>query len=97
MSRDLTGQSFFSKANADPYLDDATLVGMEANLLVVRRVFSTNVDESGSFGLVSCHGVLHGRDLGYATRVNSTKTIVLVAAMAEYFPRIADDAGARLR
>jgi hypothetical protein len=97
MSHDLTGQSFFSKANADPYLDDATLSGMEENLPVVRRVFSEGVKESGNFGLVSRHGVLHGRDLGYATRVNSTKTIVLVAALAEYFPRIADDAGARLR
>ncbi|MGJ0184542.1 hypothetical protein [Corynebacterium glyciniphilum] len=97
MSRDLTGQSFFSKANAEPYLDDATLSGMEKNLPVVRRVFSEDVKKSGSFGLVSRHGVLHGRDLGYATRVNSTKTIVLVAALAEYFPRIADDAGARFR
>jgi hypothetical protein len=41
--------------------------------------------------------VLHGRDLGYATRVNSTKTIVLVAALAEYLPKIADNAGAQLR
>ncbi len=97
MSRDLTGQSFFSKASADPYLDDATLAGMEENLPVVRSVFSVDVNESGNFGLVSRHGVLHGRDLGYATRVNSTKTIVLVAALAEYFPRVADDAGARLR
>lgn len=97
MSRDLTGQSFFSKANADPYLDDETLAGIEENLPVVRRVFSADVRESGSFGYVSRHGVLHGRDLGYATRVNSTKTIVLVAALAEYFPRVANDAGARLR
>lgn len=97
MSRDLTGQSFFSKANADSYLDDETLAGMEENLPVVRRVFSEDVRESGSYGLVSRHGVMHGRDLSYATRVNSTKTIVLVAALAEYFPRIADDVGARLR
>lgn len=97
MSRDLTGQTFFSKANADPYLDDKTLAGMEENLPVVRRAFSEDVKESGSYGLVSRHGVLHGRDLGYATRVNSTKTIVLVAALAEYFPRVADDAGARMR
>ena len=41
--------------------------------------------------------MLHGRDLGYATRVNSTKTIVLVAALAEYLPKIADNAGAQLR
>jgi len=97
MSRDLTGQSFFSKANSDPYIDDKTLAGMEENLPVVRSVFSEDLKESGSFGYVSRHGVLHGRDLGYATRVNSTKTIVLVAALAEYFPRVADDAGARLR
>ncbi|NDK30616.1 hypothetical protein [Nesterenkonia haasae] len=97
ISRDLTGQSFFSKANTDPYLDDVTLSGMETNLPIVRRVFSTDVKESGRYGLVSRHGVLHGRDLTYATRVNSTKTIVLVAALAEYFPRVADDAGARLR
>lgn len=97
MSRDLTGQSFFSKANSDPYLDDVTLSGMEINLPIVRRVFSTDVKESGRYGFVSRHGVLHGRDLTYATRVNSTKTIVLVAALAEYFPRVADDAGARLR
>jgi len=97
MSRDLTGQSFFSKANADPYLDDDTLAGMEENLPVVRDVFSKDVKESGTFGYVSRHGVLHGRDLGYATRVNSTKTIVLVTALAEYFPRVADDTGARLR
>lgn len=97
LSRDLTGQSFFSKANSDPYLDDQTLAGMETNLPIVRQVFSTDIRESGRFGLVSRHGVLHGRDLTYATQVNSTKTIVLVAALAEYFPRVADDAGARLR
>jgi hypothetical protein len=97
MSRDLTGASFFSKANHDPYLDDETLAGMESNLPVVRGVFSIDVKESGSYGSVSRHGVLHGRDLAYANRVNSTKTIVLVAALAEYFPRVADDVGARLR
>ncbi|WP_129587605.1 hypothetical protein [Actinomyces minihominis] len=97
LSRDLTGQSFFSKANADSYMDDATLAGMAESLPVVRKVFSESVNDSGSFGLVSRHGVMHGRDLGYATKVNSTKAIVLVAALAEYFPRLADDLGAHFR
>lgn len=97
MSRDLTGKSFFSKANDDPYMDDETLAGMEASLPVVRRVFSEDVRPSGHYGKVSRHGVMHGRDLSYATRVNSTKTIVLVAALAEYLPRVADDVGARFR
>lgn len=97
LSRDLTGASFFSKANNDPYIDDETLAGMESNLPTVRRAFSADVNESGAYGLVSRHGVMHGRDLAYATRVNSTKAVVLIAALAEYFPRIANDAGARLR
>lgn len=97
MSYDLTGQSFFSKRNSDPYLDDETIAGMETNLPVVRGLFSEDVRPTGDYGKVSRHGVLHGRDLGYATRVNSTKAIVLIAALAEYFPKIADDAGARLR
>lgn len=47
--------------------------------------------------LAARHGALHGRDLGYATKVNSTKTIVLIAALAEYLPKIADDVGVQLR
>ncbi|MBO1806029.1 hypothetical protein [Leucobacter ruminantium] len=97
MSRDLTGQSFFSKGNNDPYLDDETVAGMEINLPVVRALFSEDVRPTGTYGKLSRHGVLHGRDLGYATRVNSTKTIVLVAALAEYLPKVADDTGAGLR
>lgn len=97
LSRDLTGGSFFSKANNDPYVDDETLAGVESNLPQVRKVFSVDVTETGNHGLVSRHGVVHGRDLAYATRVNSTKAIVLVAALAEYFPRVADDMGARVR
>lgn len=97
LSLDLTEKSFFSKGNNDPYLDDVTVAGMETNLPVVRALFSENVKPTGRYGRVSRHGVLHGRDLGYATRVNSTKTIVLVAALAEYFPKIADDTGAQQR
>lgn len=91
LSQDLTKKSFFTKRNNDPYLDDETVAGMETNLPVVRTLFSEDVEPTGHYGKVSRHGVLHGRDLGYATRVNSTKTIVLVAALAEYFPKIADD------
>jgi len=97
LSFDLTGKAFFTYTNQDSYLDDTTLAGMEANLPVVRKVFSEQVNETGWFGKVSRHGVLHGRDLGYATRTNSTKTIVLLAALAEYFPKIANDLGKQLR
>jgi len=97
MSRDLTGQSFFSKGNNDPYLDDATVAGMDTNLPVVRQLFSEDVRPTGNYGKISRHGVHHGRDLTYATRVNSTKTIVLIAALAEYFPNVADETGIAFR
>jgi hypothetical protein len=97
LSRDLTGASFYSKANNDPYVDDETLAGIDPNLPAVRRVFSEDVHTSDRHGLASRHGVMHGRDLAYATRINSTKSIVLVVALAEYFPRLADKKGAELR
>lgn len=93
LSRDLTGQSFFSKSNGDPYLDEETIAGIDANLPIVRAVFSEDVKESGNFGKPSRHGVHHGRDLGYGTLINSTKAIVLITALSEYFPKIADTTG----
>lgn len=95
---DLTGKSFFTKSNTDPFVDDETLAGLESNLPVVRALFSQDVKTSEFHGSVSRHGVLHGRDLGYANRVNSTKSLVLMAALVEYFPKLArqraDDARA---
>lgn len=97
MSFDLTGQSFFSKKNSDPFLDDETIAGMETNLPVVRALFSEDIKVTANHAKISRHGIMHGRDLAYATYVNSTKTIVLVAALAEYFPKIADNKGILLR
>lgn len=97
LSVDLTGRSFFSKANADPYLDDRTLAGLQENLPVVRACFSTDVRNSGRHALVSRHGIMHGRDLAYATQTISTKTIVLVAALAEYLPQAAHSVAALAR
>ena len=86
LSLDLTGKQFFAKRNTEPFVDDETLAGLEGNLPEVRRVFSEDVTTTGRHGKVSRHGVLHGRDLAYATRENSTKTIVLVSALVEYWP-----------
>lgn len=86
LSFDLSGKSFFSSGNTEPFVDDETLAGLEGNLPVVRSVFSAPVRASGMHGLVSRHGVMHGRDLAYPSRENSTKTIVLVVALAEYWP-----------
>ncbi|MDN6555678.1 hypothetical protein [Acidipropionibacterium jensenii] len=100
ITREVVGTTFF-KANAAPteadYTDDSTLAGIEGNLPAVRRAFSQPVDKVGRYGLVSRHGVIHGQDLSFATKVNSTKTLVLVGALAEHLESRADDRARRWR
>ncbi|WP_147441600.1 hypothetical protein [Mycetocola lacteus] len=87
LTRELVGTSFFRSKPGEKdhdYTDDSTLAGVEGNLPVVRQAFSEPVPVVGRYGLVSRHGVMHGQDLSYANRVNSTKTLVLVGALVEH-------------
>ena len=87
LTREIVGTTFF-KANPGKtesnYTDDTTLAGVEGNLPVVRAAFSAPIDKVGRYGLVSRHGVIHGQDLSFATKINSTKTLVLVGALVEH-------------
>ncbi|MBT2473644.1 hypothetical protein J7E68_03395 [Microbacterium sp. ISL-103] len=87
ITREVVGKTFF-QANPDAtepgYTDDKTLAGVEGNLPVVRKAFSAPVDRVGRYSSVSRHGIIHGMDLTFATKVNSTKTLVLVGALAEH-------------
>lgn len=87
LTREIVGTSFFRSRIGETdhdYTDDSTLAGIEGNLPVVRQAFSEPVPVVGRYGLVSRHGVMHGQDLSFATRVNSTKTLVLVGALVEH-------------
>lgn len=87
LTRELMGTTFFRSKlaeNEPDYTDDRTLAGVEGNLPTVREAFSRPVDVVGRHGLVSRHGVMHGQDLSYATKVNSTKTLVLLGALIEH-------------
>jgi hypothetical protein len=86
LTRDLTGASFFRfnpGVNEYSYVSDSTLATVGATLPTVRRQFSDSVDSTGMHGSLSRHGVMHGRDLAFATLVNSTKTLVLLGSLIE--------------
>lgn len=87
ITRELFGTSFFkfnpSESEAD-YTDDTTLAGIDGNLPEVRKAFSMPMNTVGRHGSVSRHGIIHGMDLSFGSRVNSTKTLVLVGALAEH-------------
>jgi hypothetical protein len=85
------GRMFFSThpARQAEVVDDTTLAGMNEALPVVRDYFSAGRGFTGALGSDSRHGVMHGRELRYDTKANSTKAFVLLAAVVEWAqPRI---------
>jgi hypothetical protein len=93
------GRLFFSKQPqlmAD-VVDDATIAGLNEALPVVRAWFSLAAPNTVVSGTLSRHGVLHGRVLAYDTKLNSTKCVVLLAAVMEWAEPLARAEGLRRR
>jgi hypothetical protein len=65
-------------------VDDMTIAGLPEGLQPLRLLFSEDMKVSGATGALSRHGILHGRELGYDTKVNSTKVFVLLVAIIEW-------------
>ena len=100
ITRELFGTSFFksnpSVTEAD-YTDDHTLAGVGGNLPEVRKAFSVPMNTVGRYGSVSRHGIIHGMDLSFASKVNSTKTLVLVGALVEHMQARAEERARKWR
>jgi hypothetical protein len=85
ITQDLSGRPFFSKKGTAIHLtDDTTIAGLPEALQPLRLLFSEDMRASGITGELSRHGILHGRELGYDTLVNSTKVLVLMLAILEW-------------
>lgn len=97
LSFDITGKAFFTKRSPIPAVDDETLAGMGGNLDVVREVCNMDVVQRQSLGQFSRHGVMHGRELAYDTKVNSTKAIVLTISAFEHWLPQSDKVALKLR
>jgi hypothetical protein len=82
------GSTFFNNSKVS-VIDDRTVAGFGKSLAVARRWWNRPVDETMtgdqvSDATTSRHGVLHGRDLTYGTRIASTKSFVLLLAVWEW-------------
>lgn len=80
------GKLFFSRdpQKAADVIDSTAIATQDEALPVVREFFSAGMDYTASEGSLSRHGILHGRELGYATRINSVKAFVLLQALVEW-------------
>ena len=86
--KDLTGNdvSFFEDNRRHEHLfeSESWLFGLPESLRSIRKLFSVNLPKSGTSGTLSRHGILHGRELGYDTKMTSTKAFVLLAAVLDW-------------
>jgi hypothetical protein len=77
--------NFFSKKTSHSrFTDEATMAGMDEGLASLRRFFVEDAKESGSTGSLSRHGILHGRELEYDTKINSAKVFALLFSVLEW-------------
>lgn len=73
--KDFTGKSsreFFDPGNPE-LVDDETIAGHPVGLQALSKMMSRGLKESASTGSVFRHAILHGQELGYDTKRNSTK------------------------
>ncbi|CAN5909238.1 hypothetical protein BH23ACT10_BH23ACT10_20600 [soil metagenome] len=89
LCRDLVGsktdmQFFTRHAKRQHFTDSSTIAGMPGGLEHLRPLFSDVTRKSDATGKLTRHGILHGRELGYDTKLNSTKALVLLAAIVEW-------------
>lgn len=100
--QDLVGSKedmqFFKRTSKKRYFADAsTIAGMPYGLEHLRPLFSEEMKKSGATGKLTRHGILHGRELRYDTQMNSTKVLVLLAAVIEWAQANAREKVERLR
>ncbi len=84
---DLTEQRsgfFYGKGQESFLVDDGTVAGLPEGLEPLRKLMNRGLRESGATGALVRHGILHGQELGYDTRENSTKVFVLLLAVIDW-------------
>lgn len=92
------GRKFYTKSpqKAD-LIDPSQLVSIEACLAALQAIYGQNVPATQSAGSLSRHGVAHGRELAYDTRVNSAKNWSVLDALVEWARPMAALEAQRLR
>lgn len=92
-------KKFFTQAatyKAD-LVDPLQLVGVEACLATLQKILGEGVSQTQTAGSLSRHGVAHGRELAYDTRVNSAKYWSVLHALVQWARPLAQQEAIRLR
>ena len=80
------GKKYFTKAQGKKadVVNPQDIASIEACMAVLQVTYGENVDVTQASGSLSRHGVLHGRELAYDTRVNSAKTWSVMDAVVHW-------------
>lgn len=86
------GKTFFRHSASDlDAVEDRSFAGIARSLATVRRATSRHFASTEASGDLGRHGIAHGRELGYDTRINSAKAYALLLAVMDWSrPLLAD-------
>lgn len=92
-------KKFFSRSG--PYsaqiYNETLLAALPATMDVLRKVYGETVDVTEASGRLSRHGIVHGRELAYDTKIIAAKLWSLLGAVVEWAKPIADNIGKQRR
>ncbi|GAA5227012.1 hypothetical protein [Paeniglutamicibacter antarcticus] len=92
------GKKFYTKGTHKADLvDPSQLVSIEACLAALQATYGQNVPATQTAGSLSRHGIAHGRELAYDTRVNSAKNWSVLDALVAWARPMAALEAQRLR
>jgi hypothetical protein len=100
IANDVGARSFFTRRNgqsAAQVTDDTTMAGHPETLLALSQMMTEGCPTTETSGRLLRHGILHGRELGYGTRVNSTKAFAALLALVVWAQPVARERLERLR
>jgi hypothetical protein len=100
IANDMSATSFFTRRNgqsAAQVTDDTTMAGHPETLLALSQMMTEGCPTTGTSGRLLRHGILHGRELGYGTRENSTKAFAALLALIVWAQPVARERLERLR
>ncbi len=81
---ELTGRQLFVAGKTKHLADSETLAGLPEGLRVLAPLLAESQRDTMTSGALRRHGILHGRELGYGTLINSTKCFVLLLAVMDW-------------
>ena len=81
---ELTGRQLFVAGRPKHLADSETLAGLPEGLRLLAPLLAESQGQTMTSGALRRHGILHGRELGYGTLINSTKCFVLLFAVMDW-------------